>query len=119
MQLHTLARRLPDEVWAVFEPILPPVVYAGEGRRPASNHACLHGLIYVLIPGIGRDYVPPCFPSGKTIQRRLKAWPAADAFREPWGQLAQRYEQLHGINWDEVLLGGSKKPAKRGNIDRP
>ena len=114
MQLHTFARRLPDEVWAVFEPILPPVVYAGEGRPPASNRACLHGLIYVLITGIGWDYVPPCFPSGKTIQRRLRAWLAADAFRTAWRGLAERYEQLHGINWDQVLLDGSKKPSKKG-----
>jgi hypothetical protein len=28
--------------------------------------------------------------------------------------LAQRYETLQGINWDEVLLDGSKKPAKKG-----
>ena len=114
MQLHTFARRLPDEVWAAFEPILPPVVYAGEGRPPASNHACLHGLIYVLITGIGWEYVPPCFPSGKTIQRRLKAWLAVDAFRAAWQRLAERYAELHGINWDKVLLDGSRKPSKKG-----
>ena len=114
MRLHTLARRLPDEVWAVFEPILPPVVWAGEGRPPASNHACLHGLIYVLITGIGWEYVPPCFPSGKTIQRRLAVWLESDAFRTAWQRLAERYAELHGINWDKVLLDGSKKPSKKG-----
>jgi transposase len=114
MQLHAFARRLPDEVWAAFEPVLPPVVSAGEGRRPASNHACLHGLIYVLITGIGWDYVPPCFPSGKTIQRRLAVWLASDAFHTAWRGLAERYEQLHGINRDKILPDGSQKPSKKG-----
>ena len=58
--------------------------------------------------------LPPGFPSYKTVQRRLKVWLALDAFRTAWRQLAQRYEALQGINWDEVLLDGSKKPAKKG-----
>ncbi len=44
MNLAKLALRRPDEVWAIFEPIPPPVVYAGTGRQPCSNHACLQGL---------------------------------------------------------------------------
>lgn len=114
MKLHAIARRLPDEVWAIFEPVLPPVVYSGEGRHPVSNHVCLHGLLYVLITGIGWEYVPACFPCGRTIKDRLKTWLGHDSFRQAWGQLARRYEQLHGINWDKVLLDGSKKPAKKG-----
>lgn len=114
MRLQTIARRLPDEVWSVFEPVLPPVVYAGEGRPPASNHACLHGLLYVLVTGIGWEYVPLGFPSGKTIQRRLKVWLELGAFRAAWQRVAERYQELHGVNWDKVLLDGSKKPAKKG-----
>jgi hypothetical protein len=45
VKLQTIARRLPEEIWAIFEPLLPPVVWCGEGRPPASNHKCLHGLL--------------------------------------------------------------------------
>ncbi len=114
MKLQTIARRLPEEVWSAFEPVLPPVVWCGEGRPPVSNHRCLHGLLYVLITGIGWDYVPPCFPCGKTLKGRLRRWLEVDAFHEAWRRLAERYEQLHGVNWDKVLLDGSKKPAKKG-----
>ena len=114
MKLAQIARRLPESVWALFEPILPPVVYAGTGRKPVSNHKCLHGLLYVLITGIGWEYVPPCFPCGRTIKERLRVWLAHDSFRSAWQQLAQRYEQLHGINWDQVLLDGPTKPATKG-----
>src|SRR6516165_4889084 len=114
MRLRQIARRLPEPIWALFEPILPPVVYCGIGRKPANNHACLHGLLYVLITGIGWEYVPPCFPCGRTITARLKVWLEHDSFRTAWKQLAQRSEQLHGINWDKILLDGSKKPSKKG-----
>jgi transposase len=117
MKLSQIARRLPDGVWALFEPILPPVVYGGTGRKPASNHACLHGLLYVLITGIGWEYVPPCFPCGKTIQDRLRTWLALDCFHQAWQQMAERYEQVRGINWDKILIDGSKKPAKKGGED--
>jgi len=117
MRLSDIARRLPENIWAIFEPILPKVVYQGTGRHPASNHACFHGLLYVLITGIGWDYVPRGFPCGKTIQGRLRQWLTLDCFHKAWAELAQRYERFRGINWDKILLDGSKKPAKKGGED--
>ena len=114
MQLTDFARKVPDEVWALFEPILPPVVWCGNGCPPYDNRECLHAVLYVLVTGIGWRMWPPGFPSYKTVQRRLTVWLHQDAFRQAWQQVAQRYEVLQGINWDEVLLDGSKKPAKKG-----
>ena len=71
-------------------------------------------MLYVLVTGIGWQMLPPGFPSYKTVQRRLTIWLELDAFRTAWRHLAQRSEALQGINWDEVLLDGSKKPAKKG-----
>jgi len=113
MQLTDFARQVPDEVWRLFEPILPPVVWCGYGCPPYDNRECLHAVLYVLVTGIGWRMLPSGFPSYKTVQRRLTLWLELDAFRTAWRQLAQRYEALQGINWDEVLLDGSKKPAKK------
>jgi transposase len=114
MQLKDLARRLPDDIWAIFEPLLPARVWVGNGRPPASNRECLHALLYVLASGIAWEMLPWCFPSYKTVHRRLKDWLRKDAFLTAWKQLAERYERLHGINWDQILLDGSKKPSKKG-----
>ncbi|HVI49797.1 MAG TPA: transposase [Candidatus Sulfotelmatobacter sp.] len=114
MQLTDFVADVPDDVWAVFEPILPPVVWKGVGRKPKSNRACLHALLYVLIAGTGWELLPKSFPSYKTVQRRLTRWLALDCFPTAWQQLAERYVRLHGINWDQVLLDGSKKPSKKG-----
>ena len=114
MKLTDFARQLPEEVWQLFQPLLPPVVWCGNGRPPASNYDCLHALFYVLVSGIAWRMLPKGFPSYKTVQRRLKLWLQRDTFRIAWHQLAQRYEALHGINWDQILLDGSKKPSKKG-----
>jgi hypothetical protein len=62
--------------------------------------------------------LPVGFPSYKTVQRRLRLWSALDLFQQTWQRLAERYQALQGINRDQVLLGGSKKPAKKG-VNRP
>lgn len=114
MELRDMAKRLPQEIWACFEPILPSVQWSGVGRPPYSNQVCLHGVLYVLITGIGWEYVPSNFPCGKTLQGRLTRWVECEAFLTAWQQLAKRYEQFHGVNWDKIFLDGSKKPAKKG-----
>jgi transposase len=114
MKLTDFVEGVPEDVWTLFEPILPPVVWKGVGCKPYSNRQCLHALLYVLIAGIGWEFLPKSFPSYKTVQRRLKRWLALDCFHTAWQQLAQRYVRLHGLNWDQVLLDGSKKPSKKG-----
>ena len=114
MKLTDFVEDVPEDVWRIFEPILPPVTWKGVGCKPYSNRECLHALLYVLIAGIGWEFLPKSFPSYKTVQRRLKRWLARDCFHTAWQQLAQRYQRLHGINWDQVLLDGSKKPSKKG-----
>ncbi len=52
MELKEFAHRLPERVWAEFEPVLPPVEWVGNGRPPAGNRECLHALLYVLASGV-------------------------------------------------------------------
>src|SRR3989442_4056615 len=114
MQLTDFARKVREDVWALFAPILPPVVWCGNGCPPYDNRECLHAVLSVLVTGIGWQMLPSGFPSYKTLQRRLKGWWQPDAFRRACQQLAQRSETLPGITWDEVGLHGSKKAPKKG-----
>ena len=68
MQLTDFARRLPDDVWAVFEPLLPARVWCGNGRPPANNKECLHAVFYILSSGIAWRMLPVGFPSYRTVQ---------------------------------------------------
>ena len=114
MELKDIARELPDEIWSVFEPILPPVVWVGNGRKPCSNHRCLHGILYVLVTGIPWEMMPVGFPSYKTCQRRFHAWAKSERFLTAWRHLAAEYDLRRGINWDQLCIDGSKHPAKKG-----
>ena len=93
MKLTDFARHLPEEVWELFEPLLPPVVWCGNGRPPARNYDCLHAVFYVLVSGIAWRMLPKGFPSYKTVQRRLKVWLQREAFRTAWQQLAHAADE--------------------------
>ncbi|SRR5579871_1555074 len=115
MKLTDFVADGPDAVGAVFAPILPKVVWRGVGRQPKGNRECFHALRDVLLAGSSRGSLPKGFSSSKAVQRRLKRWLAPECFHTAWHQRAERYAQLHGINGDQVLRDGSKKPStKRG-----
>ena len=90
MKLTDFVADVPEDVWAVFEPILPPVAWKGVGCKTYSNRQCLHALLYALIAGVGWQFLPRSFPGYKTVQRLLKAWLALGCFHTAWAQLAQR-----------------------------
>jgi transposase len=84
LQRTDFVKDVPNDVWAVFEPILPPVVWKGNGRKPKGNRQCFHALLYLSIAGVGWELLPKCFPSYKTVQRRLKRWLLLDCFPTAW-----------------------------------
>ncbi len=63
MQLTDFARKVPEEVWAVFEPNLPPIVWSGNGGPPDDQRACLPAGLDVLVTGMGWRMLPAGFPS--------------------------------------------------------
>lgn len=114
MTFESLARRLPDELWKAFEPVIPRTVWCGNGRPPVDDRTCLHAAIYVLISGIGWNFMPACFPCGKTVRGRFVRWMRADAFRRVWAECAADYQRLRGINLDQLSIDGARKPSKKG-----
>jgi len=114
MKIKDIARSLPDEIWSVFEPILPPTVWTGNGRKPYSNHSCLRGMLYVSVSGIPWEMMPAGFPSHKTCQRRFDKWAQSECFLAAWRRLAEDYELQRGINWDRLCIDGSRHPSKKG-----
>jgi hypothetical protein len=40
MKLTDFARQLPQEVWELFDTLLPPIVWCGNGHPPASHDDC-------------------------------------------------------------------------------
>jgi hypothetical protein len=71
MQLTDFARKVPEDVWTLFEPILPPVVWCGNGCPPYDRQ-----------PGVSasralrprhRDWVADVAPRFSVLQNRATA----------------------------------------------
>ena len=92
MQLTDFARKVPDEVWALFEPILPPVVWGGKGRPPYDNRACLPAVLYGLVTGSDGAGCPPAFPLIR---------PCNGASRSGWNR---RLFGMPGNSWPSSMI---------------
>ena len=70
---------VPDELWTIIEPLLPPEPLKPNGGRPrVPDRAAFAGIIYVLRSGIPWRMLPKEFGcSGVTCWRRLRDWQRA------------------------------------------
>lgn len=94
---------LDDELWAIIEPMLPPMKprrFRHPGRKPISHRRALTGILFVLRAGIPWEMLPKEMGcgSGVTCWRRLRDWQAA------------------GV-WDKVHARLLAELRKRGEID--
>jgi transposase len=108
---------LSDELWAVIEPLLPPVPVSPKGGRPrVPNRAVLTGILFVLKTGMAWDQLPlelGC-GSGMTCWRRLDKWQAAGV----WEKLHRIFLNWLGdadqIDWSRAAIDSTTVPAPKG-----
>src|SRR4051794_4349479 len=114
---------VPNDLWTVIEPLLPPERPRPKGGRPPLPHrAALTGILFVLKSGIPWEMLPKEMGcgSGMTCWRRLQEWQEAGV----WGRLHRRLlDRLGGadqIDWERISLdsasvaapGGAKRPVR-------
>jgi transposase len=90
---------LPEELWEVIEPLLPPDTQPGsQGGRPRTlNKVVVRGIFFVLCTGIRWEDLPSEIGCcGMTCWRRLRDW-----------QFLSIWDQLH-----RLLLAGLRKAGK-------
>src|SRR5919201_6915913 len=109
-----------DDLWAVVEPLLPPVRPPGmRGHPPVPNRVALAGIIFVLRTGIPWEYFPREMGCcGMTLWRRLRDWQQAGVWDRLHRRLLGRLGERGRIDWSRASLDSAVVPAKRGESKR-
>ncbi len=108
---------LPDDLWAIDEPLLPPEPPKPKGGRPRVPHrAALTGILFVLRSGIPWELLPQEMGcgSGVTCWRRLRDWQVAGVWDRVHQTLLDRLGTANRIDWERASLDSASIPAKRG-----
>jgi transposase len=114
-----LSRRLvPDGLWELAEPLLPPfaVRRQGGGRAPVDQRAVFTAVVYVLTSGCAWRQVPPWFEvSPATAHRRFVAWSEADVWRRL--HRATRTHSPGEVDWSAAIAAAAAtRSAPRRDI---
>jgi transposase len=109
--------RMPDELWAKLEPLLPP-----RPEHPLGCHnprvpdrQAMDAILLVLRTGMQWGALKAtgiCHPS--SAYRRFREWAEAGAFREFWRLGLLAYDALAGIDWSWLALDGAMGKAPLG-----
>ncbi|HET7056198.1 MAG TPA: IS5 family transposase [Thermomicrobiales bacterium] len=108
---------LPDELWAIIEPLLPSEPPKPRGGRPrVPDRAALTGILFVLRSGIPWELLPPEMGcgSGVTCWRRLRDWQQAGVWDRLHRALLDRLGAADLIDWSRAALDSASVSAKKG-----
>ncbi len=86
---------LPDELWAIIGPMLPPRAPSAKGGRPRlDDRKALTGILFVLKTGIAWEDLPQEMGcgSGMTGWRRLRDWQADGTWQRVHAELLRRLD---------------------------
>lgn len=104
--------RMPDEMWAEVEPLLPPPRPRLWGGRPgAPPRRVMDAIFYVLRTGIQWKALPKAICSGSTAHKWFKIWRQAGVFRNLWKKGLVEYDQRIGLDWEWQAMDGAMTKA--------
>ncbi len=110
---------LPDDLWQIIEPVLPPDPPKPKGGRPRiPNRAALTGILFVLRTGCPWDAVPNELGcgSGITCWRRLRDWQEAGVWDAVHRTLLDHLGTRNRIDWSRASIDSRSLAAKRVHI---
>ena len=108
---------VPDRIWAIVEPLLPPEPPKPKGGRPrVPARQVLGGILFVLRSGIPWQMLPREMGSGSgmTCWRRLRDWQAAGVWGRLHHELLNRLYDAGQIDWSRASVDSSSIAAPYG-----
>lgn len=108
---------LPDGLWALIEPLLPPQVPSPKGGRPPITHRqALTGILFVLKTGIPWEDLPAEMGCGcgMSCWRRLRDWHLDGTWDRVHAVLLERLDNAGRIDWGRAAIDSSSVRAVFG-----
>ena len=114
---------LPDDLWALIQPLLPAHRPSPKGRRPRiDDRVALTGILFVLKTGLPWKYLPRELGcgSGMSCWRRLHAWQQAGVWQRIHDAMLQHLREYDQIQWERASVdSASRAPTSADSIPAP
>lgn len=108
---------LPDDLWAVIEPLLPRHLPSAKGGRPRlGDRQALTGIRFILRTGMAWEDLPTELPCGcgMSCWRRLRAWQQDGTWQRIHAVLVQRLDRAGKLDWSKAAIDSSNGRAVFG-----
>ena len=105
---------IPEDVWHLIEPLLPPRPAHPKGGRPViADRDVLTGIIFMLKTGIAWEDLPTEMGCGcgMTCLRRLREWQRADVWPQILNILQTHLRDARRMDWSRVRVRLYVRPA--------
>lgn len=107
---------VPDELWALAEPILPKHPPSPKGGKPRiPDRVCLTGILFVLKTGIPwEDFPQEMGCCGMTLWNRLDEWRRAGVWDALHRLLLDKLRGAEAIDFSRVIVDSASVRAVHG-----
>jgi len=112
---------LPEALWSLIQPMLPPTQRRPKGGRPRlSDRACLTGILFIHRSGIPWQMLPQELRcgSGMSCWRRLRDWQERGIWDLIHFVLLDWLARCGRIDWSRAVVDGSSVRAVLGGRRR-
>lgn len=110
--------RMPDEMWAFVEPLLPEHKNThpyGGGRPRVDDRDAMDAIFHILRTGAQWNSLNATgICSSSTAHRRFQEWEATGVFEKLWMSGLEAYDELEGLDWSWVSMDGALTKAPLG-----
>jgi transposase len=108
---------VPDELWELIAPLLPPESPKPKGGRPrVPDRNALTGILFVLKSGLPWEMLPQEMGcgAGMTCWRRLQAWHHTGVWHQLHAVLLAKLRAADKLDWSRAMVDSRSVRAVGG-----
>ncbi len=113
------SRLVPDELWAIVEPLILPFRprEQGGGTAPVDARSVFTAIVYVLTSGCAWRLLPDSFGVDyRTAHRRFGQWTDAGLWRRLHVAVLDELGSRGEIDWSRAILDAASVRCRKGGI---